>query len=212
MSAHKDPDSWRGRSVARRDFRATHGEPEVPRQRSTTTRRQRSTTPAVRCAKSPTGEHIAERYVAERTNLPGMVAIGESTYDVEISHLDVRCAICRADTLAPRLLAPVADVIGDRQLSALLAGHWCTDGHLYDTTQDVDWGATYRHRKQATRTVRYCVMCGRTSSPYHSLVRDVVCATPTGTQLLLGAGVPPEVAKRVGLSPLRTNTIYRKRD
>jgi hypothetical protein len=86
------------------------------------------------------------------------VTVGEKDYTRVTTTWDYRCRYCHTHALAPKLLAPVADLLNDDDLSRLLEATWCHEGHLFGSFEEVSLYSWDRFH-YTTR----CVMCGKGS-------------------------------------------------
>jgi hypothetical protein len=152
MRISQDSDSWRAGGVIRRDFRATRGDPEIPRIHS---RHAPGSKPvSSRCSRAPGGVHEVEHCVAavwrEFEHVTGRTRV--------CTQWTWRCRWCYSRSISTHLLGPVADLLGNKMRAALLSAVWCREGHLI-THGDNRWSSN-----RSSRSWRgddwWCVMCG----------------------------------------------------
>ena len=185
MRVSQDANSWRASGAMRRDFRAGRGEPEVERGKH---KRRRST--PVECTTSPSKRHEVERFVVVERRSPVPSKEGEIPLELVTRQWNWRCQWCHGEELAPWLLAPVADLLEDRERGKLLAATWCTKGHLVTKEPLRRWWNYRTHRWQLTEQAGTCLMCGWREGQGWMGVKDL--------QLYRQAGVPEEVLAAMG--------------
>lgn len=186
MRISQDRHSWKAGGILRRDFRAAHGEPEVPPYRA-----KRIKHSTAQCRRSTSGVHEPERFVTRVTRRPVMRS-GED-YVWIVTYWGYRCRHCHTTDIAAKLLAPVADLINTRDLSRLLEIALCSEGHLYETREldsNFYWGRS--------RIRRVCVMCGQAPGEYSRYPS----ATP---ELLRRAGISEEL---IGHANFEGHTLW----
>jgi hypothetical protein len=146
MRISSDSSSWKASGVIRRDVRASHDGPEVPRppRAAKDTRRW--------CRGIPGREHRLVRSVWYYTTRLLVQPDGTFTRSRQPAW-HYRCEGC-GTTHSWRLPLDVRAAADPRLARCLaLADRWCRDGHLYDQLADP---TSYRPDK----TVKACVMCG----------------------------------------------------
>jgi hypothetical protein len=191
--SRNNPDSWRAASARRRDFRAAHDAPEVPRPPRSSHRatpRTPSRTSSVRCPSSPSNVHDPERYAVE---VKRYVYEREDGINEQVrTEWAYHCRYCGATNIAPRLLGPVCETLDATTRMRLLAHFWCGEGHLYETTPVEVLGIRYVDRWARRRGPKViCVMCGHSKRPQWS------AEPPDDLDLYQAAGVPSDVLERM---------------
>ena len=183
MRLKEDNSSWKSGGIVRRDFRHSHGEPEIPK-----APKKKQVGSKSLCPKRDGEVHDPVVVVERRYHLRDRTVEGV-TYKVYKEHLVIRCASCKTTDLSPALLAPFYDLLSTEERSDVLAEHWCKKGHLYEETEAGP--SVYSSAFRLRRPTETCAMCGRRKS---SAWRP---APIKDAGLLAAAGVPDEAAALV---------------
>jgi hypothetical protein len=184
MRLSQDSSSWKSSGIVRRDFRATHGEPEEPK----APKRHKSQT-QTQCPEG--GVHEVVRYVTRSHQYISTDAEG-AKWRVSYDSFGVRCAKCLSTKISPVLCVAYADLLSHDKLASILEHHWCRDGHLWDDVVIEEYVRSGRYRwgyRPVAR--RVCVMCAKFSHGGQFIDAELTA------KLLTGASIPDEVAWRI---------------
>lgn len=183
MRISRERDGWRADGAVRRDWRATREGPEQSRPERV----------ATGCAH----RRLVARGVREYRTI-------RRSGDLEVTTVERRyeltCRRCHSTRLPVGLLLAQPTHLSDAQIGAILATHWCRDGHLYPPGRA-------EARAAGDRWWRFhggwCVMCGHRGGTWTSL--------PTDPRLYRGAGFDEATSVRLARGRRGETTVTVRR-